>query len=333
MTKPNDDKERREQRRARRRGDALARGERRDGLPAALAMTPQKLYHWNRNDQLDALIEARDAEPNTGFMMRLLALCALPRTNPGERFQYVRHNGPFALIMSATSHPPRLPYGTLPRLLLAWVCTEAVRTQSRTLVLGRSLAGFMRTLGITDDSGGSRGDRTRVRNQMDRLFSAHVSLIHEDQHGKQFVSSVIADRGEFWWDPRGDQPVLWDSTIRLGEEFFNEIIVCPIPLDLGILKAMKRSSLGLDLYMWLTYRLFGLNAPLRLTWPQLYRQFSVNPSQANVHSVNNFRTAFLYELQKLKIAWPQLAYSTPRGCLELRQTPPRIAPRPSTDSV
>ena len=38
----------------------------------------------------------------------------------------------------------KLHYGTLPRLLLAWVCTEAVRTQSRELVLGDSLSVFMR---------------------------------------------------------------------------------------------------------------------------------------------------------------------------------------------
>ena len=36
--------------------------------------------------------------------------------------------------------------------------------------------------------------------------------------------------------------MLWDSTIRLGEDFFNEIIACPVPLDMTVLKAMKRSS-------------------------------------------------------------------------------------------
>ena len=36
----------------------------------------------------------------------------------------------------------KLPYGNLPRLLLAWVSTEAVRTQSRVLVLGKSLSEF-----------------------------------------------------------------------------------------------------------------------------------------------------------------------------------------------
>ncbi len=112
-----------------------------------MALTPQALHHWEHSDQVNALLEAREAEPDTGFMMRLLALCTLPRTNPGTRDRYVRRNGPFALIMIAGGEIPKLPYGTLPRLLLAWCCTEAVRTQSRTLVLGRSLAEFMRQLG------------------------------------------------------------------------------------------------------------------------------------------------------------------------------------------
>ena len=264
-------------------------------------------------------------------MMRLLALCTLPRTNPGDRLQYKRVNGPFALIMTATGNA-KLPYGTLPRLLLAWVCTEAVRTQSRTLVLGRSVAEFMRQLGITNDSGGIRGDRTRLRNQMDRLFNAHISLVHEDQHGQQFVSSAIADRGEFWWNPqRPDEPVLWESTIRLGENFFNEIIRCPIPLDMRVLKAMRRSPLGLDLYLWLTYRLFVLKGPLRLTWRQLYRQFGVNPARADMRTLDYFRSDVIRELRKLKTAWADLDYRTPRGCLELRPTQPRIPLATSTD--
>ena len=47
----------------------------------------------------------------------------------------------------------KLPFGNLPRLILAWVSTEAVRTQSRELVLGRSLSEFMRTLGIYNSGG------------------------------------------------------------------------------------------------------------------------------------------------------------------------------------
>ena len=57
-------------------------------------------------------------------MARLLALCSLPRTNPKNRLQYVRRNGPYTLGMSAGINN-KLPYGNIPRLLLAWVCSEA----------------------------------------------------------------------------------------------------------------------------------------------------------------------------------------------------------------
>ena len=79
----------------------------------------------------------------------LMALCSLPRTNPGNRKEYVRRNGPYKLGMTAGLNN-KLPYGNIPRLLLAWVCTEAVRMRKRELVLGRSLYEFMRKLGMED---------------------------------------------------------------------------------------------------------------------------------------------------------------------------------------
>ena len=329
MTLHDNDQKHRETRLERKRAEAREIEQFREyiGTPGPVATTPQAFHHWTRDDQLDALLKARDGEPDTGFMMRLLALCTLPRTNPGDRQQYRRVNGPFTLYLIAGGGS-KLPYGTLPRLLLAWVCTEAVRTQSRTLVLGRSLSEFMRQLGLNPSGGSKRGDRTRLQNQMERLFHASVELSHRDEAGEQFVASRIADRGEFWWNPRRpDDPVLWESKIELGEKFFAEIIGSPVPLDLRILRAMKRSSLGLDLYLWLTYRLFGLAAPLRLTWRQLYRQFGVNPGKTDRETVNDFRKKVLRELRKLRTAWPMLEYRTPRGVLELRPSPPVIGAR------
>lgn len=285
--------------------------------------TPQAAHHFTRFDQVNQLIEAREADPDTGFMTRLMTLCCLPRTNPGKRLQYVRQNGPYSLVMIAGGRN-KLPYGNIPRLLLAWVCTEAVRTQSRELVLGRSLYEFMGKLDLTP--GG--GVRTRLRNQMDRLFNASVSLVYEDEHNKRFVNSLIADWGEFWWDPkRPAEPVLWESRIELGEKLFYEIISNPVPLDMNILKALKRSSLGLDLYMWLTYRTFSLKGPLRLTWRQLYVQFGADPAKAkDKRTVQNFRAKVLRELKNVKTAWPGLNYATARGALILSPSKPVIPP-------
>ena len=287
----------------------------------------QAAYHFTRLDQVDQLVEASEDDPDTGFMARLMTLCSLPRTNPGNRLQYERVNGPYTLYMVAGGGN-KLPYGNIPRLLLAWVCTEAVRTKSRDLVLGRSLSEFMRELGMKDDSGSPRGDRTRLRNQMKRLFACTVSLIYEDTSGFSRVSSLVADKHEFWWDPkRPEERTLWDSKIRLGEVFFNEIIGHPIPLDMNILKALKRSSLGLDLYLWLTYRTFSLNHALQLPWKRLYRQFGVDPAKADDNvTVQAFRKECLRELKKIKTAWPALNYSTAKGVLVLSPSKPSIAP-------
>ena len=290
--------------------------------------TPQSFHHFTLAHQVDRLVTAQKANPDLGFIARLMALCSLPRTNPGNRLQYVRRNGPYTLGMTAGVNN-KLPYGNLPRLLLAWVSTEAVRTQSRELILGRSLSEFMRKLDIKDRSGSPRGDRTRLRNQMKRLFSAHTQLIHEHERGERFVSSAIADRGEFWWDPqRPDEPVLWDSKIELGEKFFQEIIGHPVPLDMNILKAIRRSSLGLDLYMWLTYRTFALKGPVQLRWHNLYRQLGVNPAKASDKiTVRNFRADCLRELKKIKLAWSDLSYTTAKGMLILSPSKPSVPPR------
>ena len=115
--------------------------------------SPQALHHFTRFDQVNQLVSASEADPDRGFMARTMVLCSLPRSNPGNRKEYVRRNGPYKLGMTA-GIDNKLPYGNLPRLILAWVCTEAVRTQSRVLVLGRSLSKFMKTLGINSTSGG-----------------------------------------------------------------------------------------------------------------------------------------------------------------------------------
>ena len=290
-------------------------------------LTPQASYHFTRFDQVDQLVGASEADADLGFMARLLALCSLPRTNPGKRIRYKRANGPYTLYMTAGGDN-KLPYGNLPRLILAWVSTEAVQTRSRVLILGSSLSKFMRKLGMEDRSGSPRGDRTRLRNQMDRLFHSHVQLIYEDENHKASVSSQVADRTDLWWNPkRSDEPSLWDSKILLSEAFFNEIISHPVPLDMNTLKALKRCALGLDLYLWLTYRTFALTRPLQITWRQLYRQFGLDPSKSSdKQTVKNFRRNALRELKKIKVAWPALNYATEPGMLILHPSTPTIAP-------
>ena len=82
----------------RQRGELVPIGEVIGGLDgpvkAIREATPQALHHFTRFDQVNQLVSASEADPDLGFMARLLALCSLPRTNPGTRLLYKRINGP-----------------------------------------------------------------------------------------------------------------------------------------------------------------------------------------------------------------------------------------------
>ena len=86
------------------------------GPPKAIRdASPQARHHFTQADQVNQLVSASEADPDLGFMARTMALCSLPRTNPGKRKEYKRVNGPFTLYMVAGGGN-KLPYGNLPRL-------------------------------------------------------------------------------------------------------------------------------------------------------------------------------------------------------------------------
>ena len=73
------------------------------------------------------------------------------------------------------------------------------------------------------------------------------------------------------------------------------------------------------------YRTFTLKRPLRLSWRQIYRQFGAVPANAaNKNTVQMFRRKVLRELKKIKLAWPELNYSTAKGVLILSPSKPSV---------
>ena len=91
-------------------------------------------------DQVDRLVGASEATPDRGFLGRTMALCsACPAPTPATGLQYERRNGPYTLGMIAGLNN-KLPFGTNPRLILAWVCDRSgtdgkPRYRSRPLAL------------------------------------------------------------------------------------------------------------------------------------------------------------------------------------------------------
>ena len=252
----------------------------------------------------DALaIEAEEARSAgaLGFMCRAMTLATMPHKKPQESV-YERHNGAFTLTMMANP-TIGLPYGTKPRLLMSWVTTEAVRTRERQLVLGNSLSAFMRELGLVP-TGGRWGSITALRDQTKRLFSCSMSATYDTK--KSFVGrnfSIAADY-ELWWTPRTpEQRTLWQSTVTLGEHFWQEVITNPVPLDMRALKALSRSPMALDIYVWLTYRLSYLKKPTIIPWALLRTQFGADYADTP-QGARDFKRGFVLQLRKVLVVYP-----------------------------
>lgn len=266
-------------------------------------------------------LPAKDADA-LGFMARAMVQATLPHKKVAGN-EFTRDNGNFSLTILAPSRIG-LPYGTIPRLLLAWITTEAVQTKSRELVLGDSLSQFMSGLDMLP-TGGRWGSITRLKEQMRRLFASSITCTYDNGQSWAFQSVPTVDSARLWWSPKmPEQAALWQSSIVLGERFFEEIIKAPVPIDMRALKALRKSPLALDIYMWLTYRLFYLRQPATIPWDALSRQFG-----SNYKAVRQFKAAFLRELRKVLVVYPEakvLAVETGEtgGALMLMPSRPHI---------
>ena len=273
------------------------------------------------NDMITAAlaIEAEEAKEagRLGFMCRSLVQATLPhRKVDGNEF--VRTNGDFTLTLLAPSKVG-LPYGSIPRLLIAWLATEAVKTKEREIVLGDSLSSFMRQIGLSP-TGGAKGDITRLKEQSRRLFGCFITCSYTDINREQRKNILIADDTNLWWEPKNpDQLSLFASTITLSQPFFDEITQHPVPIDLRAIGALKQSPMALDIYTWLTYRNSYLRNTTVIPWEALKMQFG-----ADYKLTKHFREAFLLNLNKVVKFYPEAKVSEHDNGLLLKPSPTHV---------
>lgn len=292
---------------------------------------------------LDAAIEiqvnSEPTEKDKAFLTRQLVQVTLPHSSPGNVPIWKRKNGNLILaIRSGWNHkkdqPIGYPFGSIPRLLLFWITTEALRTQSRKLELGESLAGFMRDVGLDPSTGGGkRGDGRRLQNQMERLFRATISLeVTKEESGaasKHWLDMQVAPEGELWWDfKKPNQATLFGSWIELGEKFYDAIISAPVPLDKRALSALKRSPLALDLYAWATYKTFSLSQHNKteqfIPWKSFMAQLG-----AEYSNPMNFKRKAKQAFKKVRAVYPGLDMEDAEGGVIIKNGKTAVEHRPS----
>ncbi|WP_338204293.1 replication protein RepA [Candidatus Nephthysia bennettiae] len=261
--------------------------------------------------------EAREAG-EIGFYARLLVQLTLPHSAVLGN-EYERRNGDLVLSLLAPSRIG-LPYGSLPRLLLAWVTAEAVRTKQRELVFGNTLASFMEQLDLIP-TGGRWGSIPRLRQQMTRLFATTISVSNTGNANlTDLQTATVADRALIFWDPqRPSQAALWHSTVTLSERFFESITHRPVPIDMRALKALRRSPMALDFYVFLTHRMSYLRKPVPLPWELLKGQFG-----AEYGRLVDFRAQVRKAIRSVQAVYPQLDVRPATDALWLYPSPTHV---------
>lgn len=260
--------------------------------------------------------EAREAGA-LGYMARALVQATMPHKRVDGN-EFIRKNGVFVLSILTPSNIG-LPYGSIPRLLISWLTTEAVLTNERTLCLGDTLSSFMQKIGLVP-TGGRWGSITRLKEQTKRLFSSSISCSYNTEKKQGERGFRIADAHDLWWTPKNpNQASLFESTVTLSETFFHEITNRPVPIDLRALQVLKQSPMAIDIYCWITYRMSYLKKTTNIPWGVLQIQFG-----ASYDRVRDFKKYFLNQFRKVITVYPELNTENNELGLILKPSKPHI---------
>lgn len=258
------------------------------------------------------------------FTCSLLTRISWPYKDPKTN-EFARRNGPLSVLLQGQPGVG-IPYGRYPRLLVTFICTEALRTGDKRLYLGNTFTGFLNKIGIAP-SGGKTGPRRGVLNQLHRLLTTTLSVTWtQDQSRHQYadVGFRISFRTQIQFDPsKPDQPALWGSAMELSEDFYRQIVEHPVPISLPVLKALT-PPMAMDLYVWATHRSHCLALAnqdgLSLTWHQLADQFGTTDN------LRGFRRTFKQNLELVQQVYPALQLRLNEKGILLFPSPPHVKP-------
>lgn len=244
----------------------------------------------------------------TGYNSRIFIQCNLPYRNPGNIPEWKHTNGNAELIISPSLKinpltnqlEPQYPYGSIPRLILTYLASMAIKYKHQDIPLGKHIADFMRSLQMSLNT----RNRRRLQDQILNLFNCSIRFQYEEKFETgTFHNGVrldIAKSHQLWFsnDLKDDTPDLFFPVVSLGENFFKDIIEHGFPVDMNHIAALKKSPLGLDIYNWAVYRNNSIHKKTYISWRNLSDQFG-NPYKRQV----DFKIKALAQIQAIKTVW------------------------------
>lgn len=290
------------------------------------------MANWIQQRLLDLGTEIATTPPEElAFQHSILAQTCLPASKPPDGLLvWERQQGRARLRVEAGSviDPATgkyiqltLPHGSKARLLLMHLNSEAIRRQSPIIPVEASMSAFFRRLM------GKRMDGRQVRilkTQLSALAAAQFRIGITDTDRAFQVNTQVIGAFDLWLRNEEGQKILWPSTLRLSQDYYDSLARFAVPLDERAIAALAHSALALDIYCWLAQRLHRISEgkPQSLSWAALYEQFGQGYAE-----VRFFRRDFLKLLGQVSTVYPAARLSADRRNLVLEQSPPPVARR------
>jgi Plasmid encoded RepA protein len=191
-----------------------------------------------------------------------------------------------------------VPYGSIARLILLYLQTEAVRTNTPEVELGRSMKSWMIRMSLT--TGGKTYQL--VTEQARRISSCRLTFFTDRENGieSRHNGAFVQDAITFASVIDDDQPSLWQDRVRLDPGFWRSLKEHPVPVREEAIRAIGTRSLAIDVYVWLAYRLHSLSKPTPVSWPSVHAQFG-----AGFRLVRQLKPTFIEALNMALAVYPE----------------------------
>ncbi len=209
-----------------------------------------------------------------------------------------------------------VPFGSIARLILLYLQTEAIRTSNPEVELGRSMNAWLGRMELA-----AGGMTYRVVGEQAKRISACRLTFFTDLGGAQhrqngaFVRDAISLSGLM----DEEQPSLWQDRVRLDDGFWRSLRDHPVPVREEAIRAIGARSLAIDVYVWLAYRLHSLHKPTPLSWPSIHAQFG-----GGFRAIRHLKPVLLDALRLALAVYPEAQVDVVTEGLILHPSPPAV---------
>lgn len=241
-----------------------------------------------------------DESGRIGFTYSGFCLTALPHRNP--RAETWRRDGHRITLLIESGRNRQgnslgIPYGSTARMILLYLQTRALQTNSRFVEIGRSMNAWLDRMGLSIGGNTYR----QVKEQGRRISACHLTFFHDTQGGGEVRhNGAFIENALQFSQASPEQGELWQDTVELNEKFFRAMKEHPVPVLEAAIRQISGKSMALDIYIWLAYRLHRIDGPTTVSWPALYGQFG-----AGFKAIKHFKPEFCKSLKLALAAYPQ----------------------------